>query len=264
MHRLAFKPNYETDELAVGLALATAVHVLPALVVALKLALPSAPHAAEEPFVGRPAIAATLLRLGKQADPTKLPDRIVPLKRSAPSRETLASRDDPAKKRPHVDAGAPARADDSDLARLIAQSDPYAEKTSRGDVLGASSGSPSGTETDPDRLRVGDAYLLELNDWFHDRWQIPTVITQGEADRLCVGFQVSIDKRMRLWHLRKEPTRRSGNQLFDESAHEMLQKLLEDGTPFPEPPIDVGALYRGRTLNLMFSGNVHGDVARCK
>src|SRR5262245_47310994 len=110
-----WRPRYEGDELALGVALGIALHVLPAVAIALKVMHPS-PVVDEQPLVSKPVIAATLLKLGKPLDPSRLPDRIVPQRRTAPKKEVVASRDDPTKL--HPDAGPPPpNADDSDIQR---------------------------------------------------------------------------------------------------------------------------------------------------
>ena len=261
---LAWKPGYESDEVAMGVGVAIALHALPIAAILLHVMLPAPPSAEEEkPFVSRPVVAATLLKLGKPIDPKKLPDRIVPLARTAPKQDLVASKEDPLK---HTDAGPPPpNTQESDLSRLIAKSDPFAEDAGKerpeeGHALGIE----GGTETDPNKVKAGDMYAARLSAFFHERWQYPTVISQGEANKLCVGFQMNISPRMAVWHIRAEPVRKSGNELFDDSARSMFQKLLDDHTSLPEPPPEVAEQYRGRTVNVTLSGDLHGDSSRCK
>jgi hypothetical protein len=54
--------------------------------------------------------------------------------------------------------------------------------------------------------------------------------------------------------------RKSGNDLFDDSAREVLQKLLDDRTPLPDPPDAVADSYRGRSVNIVMPG---GGGAKC-
>ncbi len=261
---LAWKPGYEADEIAVGVAVAIALHALPIAAIVLHVMLPAAPPAeAEQPFVARPVVAATLLKLGKPLDPTKLPDRLVPQARTAPKKELVASRDEPLK---HTDAGAPKpNTQDSDISNLIAKTDPFAEDAGKarpdeGHALGVE----GGTETDPSKVKAGDMYAARLSAFFHERWQYPTVISQGEANRLCVGFQLAIGRNMAIFHLQRDAVRKSGNDLFDDSARAMFQKLLDDGTRLPDPPPEVVEQYRGRTVSVLLSGDLHGDSSRCK
>ena len=75
--RRAWLPAYQGDEIAVGVALAIALHVIPMAALVYKAGHPSA-QTLEEPAIARPVIAASLLKLGKPLDPKKLPDRLVP------------------------------------------------------------------------------------------------------------------------------------------------------------------------------------------
>jgi hypothetical protein len=260
---LAWRPKYEGDEIALGVSLAIALHGIPIALIVLKAMYPNLNREEEKPFVPKPVVAATLLKLGKPLDPSKLPDRLVPRARTAPKQDLVASRDDPMKK---SDAGPPPPlAKEDDIRRLIAKSDPFAEDAGKDrPEEGHASGVDSGTETDPSKVRAGDMYAARLGSFFHERWQYPTVISQGEANKLCVIFQININPRMSIWHLRSTPIRPSGNELFDDSARTMLQKLLDDKTPLPEPPPEVAEQYRGRTVNVALSGDLHGDSSRCR
>ena len=259
---LAWRPKYEGDEIALGVSLAIALHAIPIVIIVLTVLHPR-PREEEQPFVPKPVVAATLLKLGKPLDPNKLPDRLVPRARTAPKRDLIASADDPTHK---LDAGPPPPlAKDDPISRLIAKSDPFAEDAGKDrPEEGHASGIDSGTETDPNKVRAGDMYAARLGAFFHERWQYPTVISQGEANKLCVVFQININPRMTVWHLRATPIKASGNDLFDDSARTMLQKLLDDKTPLLEPPPEVAEQYRGRTVNIALAGDLHGDSSRCK
>jgi hypothetical protein len=69
---------------------------------------------------------------------------------------------------------------------------------------------------------------------------------------------------MVIWHVRAEPIRKSGNDLFDDSARTTFMKLLDDHVVLPEPPPDVAEIYKGRTVNIVMSGDMHGDSSKCK
>lgn len=261
--RLAWRTGYEADEVALGIALAIALHLLPLTALVVKAALPSSPDDPEEALVAKPVIAATMLKLGKPLDPSRLPDRLVPARRTAPRKQVLASRENP--RNPDDDAGAPPPdTEDSDLLNLVARSDPFAEDGGLAFEEGHPDGVLGGTETDPTKVRAGDLYAAKLAAFFHQRWKYPTVISQGEANKLCVVFQININPQMVIWHVRHEAIKPSGNDLFDDSARGMLQKLLDDHAPLPAPPAEVEGLYRGRTVNLLLSGDMHGDTSRCK
>jgi hypothetical protein len=261
----SYRPTYENDEVALGVALALALHALPVVLVLLHVLLPVAPDN-DVPLVGKPVVSATLLKLGKPMDPKKLPDRLVPRARTAPIKETVASQEDPLKNTPKPDAGPPPPTDvkDDAITRLINHSDPFAEDAGKDrPEEGHAEGIEGGTETDPNKVHAGDMYAAKLGAFFHERWQYPTVITQGDANRLCMTFQITIDRNMVIWHMRTDPVKSSGNDLFDDSARTMFQKLLDDRTPLPEPPPEVAEMYRGRAVNIALSGALHGDT-QCK
>jgi hypothetical protein len=260
-----WKTGYESDEVAMGVALAVALHAIPIGIIVLKAEglLPTALDSTEEP-VARPVIAAALLKLGKPIDPSKLPDRLVPRARTAPQHNIVASRDEPKK---HEDAGAPPppNTQPSDIQRLISKTDLFAEDGGKErPEQGWAEGVEGGTETDPSKVHAGDMYAAKLGQFFHDRWTFPSVISQGEANRLCVTYQINVGPRMVVWHLREAPLRKSGNDLFDDSAREMLQKLLDERTALPEPPPEVADSYRGRTVAITLAGAANGDASRCK
>jgi hypothetical protein len=247
---LAWRPKYEGDEVALGVSLAFALHAIPITILVLSyLGVIVRKHEDEQPFVPKPVVAATLLKLGKPLDPNKLPDRIVPKQRTAPKQDLVASADDPVHKR---DAGAPVlNAKDDDLKRLIDKSDPFAEDAGKQrPEIGDPRGLDSGTEPDPNKVKAGDMYAAQLAQFFKEQWNVPSVISQGEANRLCVTMQVNIDRMMRVWHVRDAPIQKSSNDLYDDSARTMLQKVMDAHTSLPQPPPEVAELYRGRTVNL--------------
>jgi hypothetical protein len=265
--RFGYRPKYEGDEIAVGIAITVAIHAIPIALIALKAMFPNlGPQTEDDPVVARPIIAASLLKLGKPLDPTKLPDRLVPRAATAPRHEVVASRDEPQQKKPDLDAGTPPPlAKESDITRLISKSDPFAEDGGKDrPEEGHLEGVEGGTETDPNKVHAGDMYAAKLGQFFHDRWQYPTVISQGEANKLCVVYQIALNRFMNVWHVRVEPVKKSGNDLFDDSAREMLQKLLDDHTPLPEPPTEVQDASRGKTIQIGLSGDLHGDTSRCR
>jgi hypothetical protein len=250
--KLAWSPGYEGDEVAVGVALAIALHAIPVALLVLRVLFPGS-QVNEQPLVAQPVIGATLLKLGKPLDPKQLPDRLIPQQRTAPQHKIAASRDDSPKKDEHPDAGPPPPPDtkDSDIAKLIAKSDPFAEDAGKvRPDQGFASGSDAGTETDPSKVHAGDMYAATLRAFFHDHWQIPSVISQGEVNKLCVRYQVAIDPRMRIWFVQQSPGRPSGNDLFDDSARSMFQKLSDDHTPLPDPPPEIAEQWRGRRVDV--------------
>jgi hypothetical protein len=242
----SLKTGYESDEVALGLALAIAIHAIPIILLLISIFIPSH-DAPDQELVAQPVIAASLLKLGKPLDPKKLPDRIAPKQSTTNAKELVASQNDPM----HTnDAGVPpADAKHTDLQMLQARSDPFAEDAGKArPEEGFANGSDAGTETDPSKVHAGDMYAAQLDAFFRQRWNIPSVISTGDENKLCVQYQVNISPRMVIWHLQETPTKKSGNDLYDDSAKETLQKLLDDKTALPDPPKEIADSYRGRTV----------------
>jgi hypothetical protein len=258
-----YRPRYAGDEIGLGFVLTVAVHAIPILLLVLRAVLPTPAEEPAKELVAKPVVAANLLRLGQPLDPSKLPDRVVPRKNLAPKPDKVVSKDP--RDRTPPDAGAPPLAEDSDRLQRASKNDPFAEDGGKDrPPEGHPEGVEGGTETDPTKVRAGDMYAAKLGAFLHERWVYPTVISQAEAARLCVTMQIAIDRRMTIWHVRTEPIRKSGNDLFDDSARSMLMKLLDDRTPLPEPPRELDEAFRGRTVNIVLAGDLHGDTSRCK
>lgn len=257
------RPHYSGDEVAVGVGLAIALHAIPALLFFLKIVHPLT-GSADDIQVARPVIAADLLKLGHPLDPKKLPDRLVPRRNEAPKKQIIASQEDPNKQKP--DAGEPPpNAVDSEHTQKVDKQSPFAEDAGRPpEAIGSDAGVEGGSQEDPSKVHAGDMYAAKLSNFFHDRWSIPTVISNADASRLCVVFQINISPRMIIWHVRVDPVKKSGNDLFDDSARNMLQKLLDDRTALPEPPPEVADSFKGHTVNLTLTGDMHGDGSRCR
>jgi hypothetical protein len=248
---VAWRPKYEGDEIALGVSLAAALHAIPIALLVLKAVLPHAADEEEKPFVPKPVVAATLLKLGKPLDPTKLPDRLVPRQRQAPKPDRVASREDPLKKKPDAGAPPPPNAKEADLDNLIKRTDMFAEDAGKErPEEGHAQGVKEGTETDPNKVKAGDMYAAQLDHWFREVWDVPSVISAGQETRLCVVFQINFDPQMRIWHVKEAPVRASGNDLFDDSARSAIMKRIDQHTPAPTPPQEIAEQFRGRTIAL--------------
>lgn len=258
-----YTPRYATSEVVLGVVLAIALHVASVGPFVYRALVPSARSADDEkPLVARPVVQAALLKLGKPLDPKKLPDRLVPQQRTAPKKQLNASQDDPGKKQ---DAGAPPppNAHDSDLANLVAKSDPFAEDAGKPrSEEGHAGGVDGGTETDPNKVRAGDMYATLLGQFFGQHLNVPSVISVGDERRLCAVYEINLGRNMVIWHVRNSPVRPSGNELFDDAARSMLLKLLDDKTPLPQPPKEVDELYRAHRIQIVVTGR-NGDPSRC-
>ena len=256
-----YNPSYTTDEVVLGVTVAIALHVLAIGPFVYRAFVPAAPEEEETALVARPVVQASILKLGKPIDPKKLPDRLVPQQRTAPKKTLTASQEDPGKKEP--DAGAPPEnVEDSDLTNLIAKSDPFAEDASvRRPEEGHELGVDGGNETDPNKVRAGDMYALQLGQFFGQHLTIPSIISGGQARKLCAVFEINVGRNMVIWHVKTTPVRSSGNELFDDAARSMLLKLLDDKKVLPEPPKETDELYRGRRIQVHIPGDPQGASA---
>jgi hypothetical protein len=256
-------PHYAGDEIALGVAFTLALHAIPLLLIFLKVVHPLSSGLDEKNAVARPVIAANVLKLGHPIDPKKLPDRLIPQQNKAPKQQILASADDPMHQR---DAGPPPpNAMDSPETQKVDKNSPFPEDAGRPvQAEGSDAGIEGGLETDPNKVHAGDMYAAKLSSFFHDRWSIPTVISNADASKLCVVFRINIGPRMNIWYVRIDPVKKSGNDLFDDSARSMLQKLLDDKTTLPDPPPEVADSFKGRTVDLTLTGDMHGDSSRCR
>lgn len=264
MARAWTKPHYSGDEIAVGLAVAIALHAIPLMLIFLKIVHPLSSGLDEAEVVAKPVIAANVLKLGHPLDPNKLPDKLRQEQAKAPKNQINVSREDPLHQKP--DAGTPPPdAKDSTETVKPDKNSPFPDDAGRPQLAeGSDAGIEGGLETDPNKVHAGDMYAAKLSAFFHDRWSIPTVISNAEAAKLCVVYRINIGPRMTIWHMNEVAIKKSGNDLFDDSARSMLQKLLQDGTPLPDPPPEVADSFKGRTVDLTLTGDMHGDASRCR
>ena len=155
----------------------------------------------------------------------------------------------------------PPNTKDSDVQNLIDKSDLFAEDAGKPrEVAGSPEGVDGGTA---DTGKAGDLYAAQLSQFFGQRLSVPSVISVGEAKKLCVVMQINIGRNMSIWHVQQDPAIKSGNDLLDDAARGMMMKLLDDKTPLPTPPKEVDELYRGRTVQVVIKGDPHGDSSRC-
>lgn len=259
-----YTPKYTADEKVLGVVVGISLHLLAAGPFVYRAFVPAAPGEEEQALVSRPVVQASILKLGKPIDPKKLPDRLVPQQRTAPKKTLTASKEDPAKVKP--DAGAePENVKDDDIKNLVSKSDPFAEDAGKtrpeeGHELGVD----GGNETDPNKVHAGDMYALKLGQFFGQNLTIPSIISGGEARRLCATFEVNVGRNMVIWHVKNAPVKSSGNELFDDAARTMLMKLLDDKKALPEPPKEVDELYRGRRLQIQVPGDPSTGASACK
>jgi len=260
-------PAHASDELAVGLGLAFAIHALPAVMVGLTLAGYVSMRTTEHKVVAPPIIAAELLKLGDEQRVFELPQRQAPVMATKPDDTIVASEsasNEPVEKR---DAGVkPKNAKEEDmLARFAEKAEAFAEKNapavgvvvdagapSSMGVAGAANGSAFGTQTDPSKVRGGSIYAAQLRDFFKSQWSIPSFLDPKDVAQLSVKYKISFDQQMHVVSVSEQPVLSSGNDFFDDSARNMLLRLRDTRANLPQPPEDEAPMFRGKTIVLKF------------
>ena len=254
--RFAWSTGYEPDEVAVGFALAFALHLIPVGLIFIKAS--SRPPADVEV---EPPSRTGDRRLDAQARQAPRPEAAPrPPRPARPARRpTRRSSRRARSRRSSRDAGAPPPPDtkNADIQRLIAKTDPFAEDGGKDRPRGrAPGGGRGGTETDPNKVHAGDLVRRRSSrSSSHDRWTFPSVISQGEAEPAL--RHVPGRPSARAWSSgtsEEQAVKKSGNDLFDDSARSVLQKLLDDRTALPDPPDAVADAYRGKTVNIVMPG----------
>jgi hypothetical protein len=90
---------------------------------------------------------------------------------------------------------------------------------------------------------AGDRYAVALAHFFQERMPKPSRFA-------CVTFQIRIDRTMHVWHVGRAPVQPSGDDTFDAAVRGIFEKLVDEKTALPDPPLEVAERYRGRTVNV--------------
>ncbi|HEY8074883.1 MAG TPA: TonB C-terminal domain-containing protein [Labilithrix sp.] len=248
-----YKPRYSGDELAVGVVGAVLLHFVVVAPFVVKAIFPSARSGEDErPPIAAPYVEANLLKLGRPVNPAKLPDRFIPKKNLAPKKERVASREDPSKEHPDAGAPPPPDAEDSDIKKLITNSNLTSLDAGSSPLEGHADGVDGGTEMDRSKVHPGLVYPGMLRAFLHQKWVLPSVISVGEASKLCVPVSIATTRDMKIWNVSVNGT--SGNQLFDDSVRSLLYQLRDSGAQLPQPPADEAERFRQRSIPLSLCG----------
>ncbi len=241
--------------IALGAALTLFVHVgLPIawllfgfVAAAVGLVGPDEP---EPPPLQEHVIAARFVTLGRPLDPHQLPDRIVPILRTAPPdpRTAPSTREDPTPPRERVERERRDAVTDV-LERLSQDAQQFAEAAERRIPEGDPEGIEEGTER---TASEGDLYAGRLMLFFRRGWTVPTTIPRESLRGLVAVARVSIGADLRV--LSFSIARSSGDAVFDQSVNEQLSRLVESQSVIPPPPEEVAATYLGQEIAVRFNG----------
>jgi hypothetical protein len=248
--------GFDFSSIVGGTLVTTVAHLaVPALANAVISMMVLANIGAEKnyPFIKEEhVIEARFVQLGEKRDPNKLPNRIVPLKSTAPDNKTVVSKNmnpDPPKAKP--DAGARQPEAEKDLiTRLGDRAQAFAEIAEKREKEGDPNGVEWGTETEG---REGDIYLGKLVAFFKQDWSVPTTMSPDEVKKLVTKVTVQINKDQSIGSFQVVGS--SGQPLFDQSVTDRLQQLRESHAVIPDPPEELAKQYLGQKISIRFKGS---------
>jgi len=137
--------------------------------------------------------------------------------------------------------------DDDLLSQLGQRAGAISDLTKGPELEGDPDGIVEGTEATGDELQI---YLGKLYSYFRRGWQVPTVISDEELQKLACVIELSITKDGRIGEY--EVKRPSGNEAFDESVRRRMDQA--EGAQLPGPPESVANRIYGETISLRFFG----------
>lgn len=188
-------------------------------------------EAAQKPPPPPSYVVAKLLRLGKQRDEKKMPNKRLPQQnlRKEEGIDLTADADDaPARKKKAKkdrDAEAADRMQRSlDRAELMAAAQAAIEQE------GSPDGVVGGTATS---ASDGDKYMTRVADLWNRTWSLPAIIPKEEAKSLFVLLVLRIDKNGRI-QFPLQFDRKSGNAHFDNSVKAAWKTINKIPTPPPD------------------------------
>jgi TonB family protein len=199
-------------------------------------------------------IETRFVRLGKQRPQRRLPSKEI----------TAAQQSARAPAAPDSDAAAPVpsgknekglakpdkkrRRQDEDLLATLGQRAGAISDLRKGPELeGHEEGIVEGTKATGDEK---DLYLGKLYTYFRRGWQVPTLISDAELQKLTCVIELSITEDGRVGDY--EVTRPSGNEAFDDSVRRRVNQA--QGADLPDPPESVAKQVLGETISLRFFG----------
>ncbi len=239
---------------ALGATFAVGAHVLVPLfvlasqwlLVQLGLAVPVEER--QRPLVPDNVIAAEFVRLGKPLDPKKLPNRQVPPVAKEKPDGVVVSKDarENVEKKPDEKKEQKVDAQKSLLDNLVDRTKDFAE-----DVEYEREGDPNGLrEGTATEAREGDLYRGQLLVFFRRPWTVPNVVQNIGSKSCVVSVNVASDGRLKSVALAKS----SGDPLFDQSAIDAVESLIQSNAVLPEPPASLRSAFYGTTIGVNYDG----------
>jgi len=199
-------------------------------------------------------IETRFVRLGKRKEPRRLPSKEIPDAQQtapvpqAPESEPMAAVPTGKKEKGLAKPKDKRNERDEDLlSQLGERAGAISDLTKGPELEGDPDGIVEGTKASGDEVEI---YVGKLYSYFRSGWQVPTLITDEELQKLACVIELSITKDGRVGDY--EVKRPSGNEAFDESVRRRMSQA--EGAELPAPPESVANRILGETISLRFFG----------
>lgn len=199
-------------------------------------------------------IETRFVRLGKRREPRRLPSKEIPeAEQTAPVPEAPDSEPMEAVPTGNKEKGLAKPKDkrqdrdDDLLSQLGERAGAISDLTKGPELEGDPEGIVEGTKASGDEVEI---YIGKLYSYFRRGWQVPTVITDEELQKLACVIELSITNDGRVGEY--EVKRPSGNEAFDDSVRRRMSQA--EGAELPAPPESVAKRILGETISLRFFG----------
>jgi len=199
-------------------------------------------------------IETRFVRLGKRKEPRRLPSKEVPdAQQTAPVPQSPDSEPVAAVPTGKQETGLAKpkekrnQRDEDLLSQLGERAGAISDLTKGPELEGDPNGIVEGTKSSGDDLEI---YLGQLYSYFRRGWQVPTLITDEELQKLACVIELSITRDGHVGEY--EVTRPSGNEAFDDSVRRRMSQA--EGADLPTPPDSIAQRILGETISLRFFG----------
>lgn len=199
-------------------------------------------------------IETRFVRLGKRKQPRKLPSKEIPHAQQtapvpqAPDSEPMAAVPTGNNQKGLAKPKEKRRERDEDYLSQLGERAGAISDLSKGPELeGDPDGIVEGTKASGDEMEI---YLGKLYSYFRRGWQVPTLISDDELQKLTCVIELSITEDGRVGDYQVK--RPSGNEAFDQSVRRRMSQA--EGAELPGPPESVAQRIFGDTISLRFFG----------
>jgi hypothetical protein len=197
-------------------------------------------------YIDEHIVEARFVQKGVKREPDKLPDRVVPLKSTAPDDATVVSKNMNPEK-PEKPKEKPPDPTQDLLTRIGDRAQQFAEIADRKEKEGDPDGVEGGTATE---AQAGDLYAGQLYNFFKRHWTIPNTLSDPSKLVAHAEFEITRDLRIGAFSVVKS----SSDALFDQSVEDLFNKLRAERIELPEPPAEVAYKFLGQKIVTRFHG----------